>query len=203
MEDDEEDDDEFGYEDGGGNGDGDGGGKVDAQMNGLSLQQGRGGDGYTTTTTNNNNDDGVSLRHFLHTVASVLAAAAEARRVPRKWGGVFGQEWGWVSMTSASARAGSRAGTRVGYAETQELGIDMIGGKVGGLTLTSATPTTAAPTIPSLPPLPITLIGGCLGSGKTSLVKHLVASLTQRQLCKHVAVVVNTTAEINPGKVQG
>ena len=194
----DDDDDEDGEDD---NGDG---GEIVAKMSSNSNNN------SNNNSSNNDHPNSASLRLALHTIASVLAAAAAARRVPRKWGGVFGQEtmMGQEGVLASMTRASARAG----YAEAQELGdwgqglgVDVMDRKVGGLTLTvtaTAAPTAASgeQSLPSLPPLPITLIGGALGSGKTSLVKHLVVSLTQRQQCKHIAVVVNTTAEINPGR---
>ena len=165
------------------------------------------------SSNNNNRHDSTSHRLFLHTVACILASAADARRVPRKWGGVFGQEVmvgqeGGSLMAKTSATA--TMGMKVVYPEAHELGdrgqglgpglgVDMIDRKITGLALTTPTSATAASIIPSLPPMPITLIGGGLGSGKTSVVKHLVITLAQRQQCKHIAVIVNSTAEINPG----
>ena len=185
-------------------------------------EEGEGDDGgdrkmsAMNNSNNNNRHDSTSHRLFLHTVACILASAADARRVPRKWGGVFGQEMmvgqegGMALMTKASATA--TTGLKAGYPEAHELGdrgqglglgvgVDMIDRKIGGLALTTPTSATvtAASIVPSLPPMPITLIGGGLGSGKTSVLKHLMVTLSQRQQCKHIAVIVNSTAEINPG----
>jgi hypothetical protein len=43
------------------------------------------------------------------------------------------------------------------------------------------------------PPLPLTIIGGFLGSGKTSLVNHILANAADRR----IAVLVNDFGEIN------
>jgi G3E family GTPase len=123
---------------------------------------------------------GLGAGPALRTIACALAAAAQANRIPRKWGGVFGQEF--LSLVDgAGAGAGAGAGEEVGGGA----GSKVPQGTGADRPNDSAKVSTE---------LSVTIVGGELGSGKTSAIKNLL--LTQRSSSR-VAVVVNTCAGVN------
>lgn len=79
--------------------------------------------------------------------------------IPRKWGGIFGQEW--ISSLSNSLQP----------ATNQEIGQQV-----------------------QFKQLPITIVVGGYGSGKTSLLQHMIET---QERYSHVAVVVNSTNEVD------
>jgi G3E family GTPase len=79
--------------------------------------------------------------------------------IPRKWGGIFGQEWISSLSNSLQPAMNQKTGQQVQFKQ-----------------------------------LPITIVVGGFGSGKTSLLQHMIET---QERSSRVAIVVNSTSEVD------
>jgi G3E family GTPase len=109
-----------------------------------------------------NDDSSVLAMKSLAFVLSSASFCCADNVLPRKWGGVFGQEW-IQNLTFQGHQSGT------GKSESGDI-------------------------IKSVKPLPILILVGGFGSGKTALLQNIVAN---QGCCDMIAVIVNTIAEVN------
>ena len=110
----------------------------------------------------------------MRSIASVLAAASASASaagdlIPRKWGGVFGQEW------MSSILTGSYDIMSIGPPS------NMKGEERRGLVKPSSI-------------LNVLIVVGAFGSGKTSLLQSILAN---QGTCQRIAVIVNSLSSLN------
>ena len=133
--------------------------------------------------------DNSSIASLL-TMAHSLKQAADVGLIPSKWGGIFGQELvgSMTSVIPLSPQSQSTASTEISESslstKTKMREEDV---------LESVRKVLAKENSKRTSKLPVTLISGFLGSGKTTLMNHI---LTNYEGLK-VAVIVNDMGELN------
>lgn len=112
----------------------------------------------------NDNNSVLTMR----TIACALASASSiigANNIPRKWGGIFGQEWLQSIENGGGSTGGSNGTLKNGETKGKEF-----------------------------KQLPVMIMTGDFGAGKTTIIQHILANQTT---CLRIAVIVNTIADVS------
>ena len=136
----------------------------------------------------------------MRTIACTLHAAAFANLLPRKWGGVFGQEF-IAACPSLTPSSSTQSGFLPPLAQTRALlppaGFESFASSAATAS-SSATTVSAGNLMNSFsdgnPLLPVTLVSGLLGASKTSFIEKLLLQSPIHQRATRVAVIDNSAA---------